>query len=1386
MKAGDIKSRFRYRIKLSTKLLIYILSITVLIFAAVLTYIIINTRKMALHDAANYVNADTREYANLVQKELNSDMATCRALARAFMGYDEIPREHRKDIYNEMMRNILVDNPQFVSVWASWELNDIDPNYKREHGRERYTYYKEGDEIILKEEVLETNVENVSGLYYDIKADPSETLTDPYFFSYTENTEDQILEASISIPLMEGKNFIGLVGADIELERFHQIVKDIKPYEGSYAIMISSGGKIISHPDKTLTNKMITKSELGQFSDLNITEKISKGEPFNFHFNDNEGKKYYVSFKPFTIGRSDDKWYIGIFAPMDVILQTANKNLLVSLLVGLGGIILLAIIIWLIAKNITTPLKQTTRILRNLLQGKVDKSSSITVKTHDEIGEMADALNTLSRALKANANFANEIGKGNLNQEFTPLSNQDMLGNALLQMRESLLELRTVNDNNHWLHESIVSLSELLQGEKSETELANQILNLLAEILNIQIAAVFIEKEGVYKLTGSYAYHFRKSNANEFKPGQGLVGQAAYEKKKITFTDIPEDYISIKSGLGETQPSNIIVIPLIYQGNVIGVLEIGTAKELSKLMLNFLDQVSENIAIAFNSIKIRNEMKVLLHKTQEQAEELRVQQEELTEANKELEEQTRALKDSQEELQQQQEELRVTNEELEEKTKYLEEQKTEISHKNLKLENARKDLERKAEELEIASKYKSEFLANMSHELRTPLNSLLILSQNLIDNSDNNLTDDQIEAARIIHKSGSDLLNMINDILDLSKIESGKMTLNFEKVSIDSISEDIFNYFKHVTDQKKLKFDIISEKGTPETITTDQQKLEQIIKNFVSNAVKFTKEGGITIKFHPVDPDTDLSRSGLDPSAAIGISVIDSGIGIPKDKQLEIFEAFQQADGSTSRNYGGTGLGLSISRELAKLFGGEIQLESQVNEGSTFTLFIPVKNKEGDSVTSKKVEIKQKSSELQKKKSRAEKQKNKPAPVTDEEFIPDDRDKLENNEDVILIIEDDPNFAKILLKQCHSKDFKCIATPTGEEGYELAKKHNVSAVILDIKLPGINGWQVLDLLKDNSKTRHIPVHIMSGEEETIDAFKRGAIGYLTKPINKKDLDGAFQKLEVFINRKMGNMLLVEDNPELRKSIKMLIGEKDVIITEASKGQQVIDLLQKNTFDCMVLDLGLPDMSGFELIRKLEEKAIEKPPIIVYTGRELSKEENEELQKYTETVIIKGVKSEERLLDETALFLHRMIDKMPEKQQKVIEKLHDKESIFKDKKILLVDDDMRNVFALTKILKEKNMEVLRADNGKTALELLKREKELDLILMDIMMPVMDGYEAIKEIRKSVKFAKLPIIALTAKAMKEDKQKCIDAGANDYLTKPINIDKLLSLMRVWLYK
>lgn len=1028
----------------------------------------------------------------------------------------------------------------------------------------------------------------------------------------------------------------------------------------------------------------------------------------------------------------------------------SSTRLIIKILLSLT-VLMSTLIALVLVRTITTPVKKLERAARRVAEGNFDVS--LDIDTEEELGNLAKSFN---------------------------------------QMTDSLRDVKAENEKQDWFKTGQNELNEEMRGNQDVMELARKVITHLAKYLDAQIGALYLveEESETLRLTGSYAFTKRKHMGDVIRVGEGLVGQAAFEKEIISVTSIPEDYIRINSAIGDTTPRNIVVSPFLYQDTLTGVIELGSFREFTDDHLEFLRRSMESIAIGFNSALSGNKIKYLLEESQQQAEELQVQQEELRTKNEELAAQTDALRSSEAKLINQQEELQAANEELEEKTQYLEKQKIEIVEKNLALETARSDLEQKAKELEITSKYKSEFLANMSHELRTPLNSLLILARTLADNEEGNLSEEQVECSRIIYKSGDDLLKLINDILDLSKIEAGKMLVNIETVRLISLADNVRTNFSHVLADKGLTLAIDLSDDLPESLDTDQQKLEQITKNFLSNAIKFTEKGTITFSIHLPRTGTDLSRSGLDIQNAIGFSVSDTGIGIPREKLLDIFEAFQQVDGSTSRKYGGTGLGLSISRELAKLLGGEIHLQSEEGKGTTFTVYLPLLLPEKTEMPKPDPDDPPAPSPVPQ--DAPPEIPDVPAENEPSEFdfeiskVPDDREDLKKDDETVLIIEDDPEFAKILLDHCHQKGFKGLVSMTGEAGLSLAEKHEPVAIILDIKLPGISGWVVLDTLKANAKTRHIPVHMMSAEVSDFDAFKKGAIGFLSKPAKKEELEVAFRNLEEFINKNIKDLLVVEDNAVMREGIRQLIGNGDVKTTEAETGEEAIRLLKEKNFDCMVLDLGLPDMTGSDLLTKLEaEKEIRVPPVIIYTGKELTREEEETLRKYANSIIVKGARSEERLLDETALFLHRVVDKMPQENQKMLTSLHDRDSMFVDKNVLLVDDDMRNVFALSKVLKDKGMNILKAENGEKALKVLEEEPDVDLVLMDIMMPVMDGYETMKNIRAQEQFKKLPIIALTAKAMKGDRGKCIAAGASDYLPKPVDIERLLSMMRVWLY-
>jgi CheY-like chemotaxis protein/HAMP domain-containing protein len=1033
----------------------------------------------------------------------------------------------------------------------------------------------------------------------------------------------------------------------------------------------------------------------------------------------------------------------------------------------------------LIANNFDLVVKQAQKVAAGDFETEIEGIA--------KANPLAIVLTQMLKSLREVVNKAREVAGGDYSGEIIPKSKSDELAQSLNQMTSALRKATEQNFRQNLLKTGQNELNETMRGDLSTETLAKNIVTFIAKFTSAQIGALYLYNDDLktYHLTGSYAFVFRKGINSSYKLGEGLIGQAALEKEIITFSELPDDYIRITSGIGDSVPANILIAPFIYNGNTVGIMELGFIKQIDDFAYDFINLVMENIAISLVTANNRSKMAKLLEITSKQAQELQVQQEELKQSNEELEAQTQALKKSEEYLQAQQEELRVTNEELEEKTKNLEKQKEQMEKQNQTLENAWLELDTKAKELEVTNKYKSEFLANMSHELRTPLNSLLILSQTLMENKNKNLTTEQVDSAKIIFNSGNDLLNLINDILDLSKIESGKMNISITPTSIRDITASMNSYFGHLIRNKGLGFEITVDDSLPEKIYTDEQRLNQVLRNIMSNAIKFTEKGSIKVNIFKPGQSENLSHSGLNPAETVAFSVKDTGIGIAKDKQAEIFEAFQQLDGSISRKYGGTGLGLSITRELTRVLGGEVKLVSEPGKGAEFIVFIPFnfdKQKETQTKLTKSP-VKLTFSPSSKLESYKFESKYDAVKV---QSIPDNRAELSPNDPCILIIEDDAIFAKMLANICKNKGFLYLASATGEEGIQLARQFLPKGILLDINLPGINGWETLETLKSTTETRHIPVHVITAHDETIEAYNKGAIGFLTKPVTKDNLETAIDKMQVFISRQIKDLLLIEDDDNLRESIKNLLGSKDIKITECSLAKNAINLISTHNFDCIVLDLGLPDMNGFEMLKKLKENNVKIPPIVVYTGKELTPEESEQLQYYTQNIIIKGVKSEERLLDETALFLHRVVNEMPDRQKKMLVNFYDKDKVFEGKTILIVDDDMRNVFAITKVLEEGKMKVLMAPNGLKAIETLEKHEEIDLVLMDIMMPVMDGYEAMKAIRMVKKWEKLPVLALTAKAMKEDREKSIAAGANDYLSKPLDVQKLFNMMRIWLYK
>jgi PAS domain S-box-containing protein len=932
-------------------------------------------------------------------------------------------------------------------------------------------------------------------------------------------------------------------------------------------------------------------------------------------------------------------------------------------------------------------------------------------------------------------------------------------------LREKFLELE-------YLREGQIALSERMRGEQIISRLGQSILSHLVPFTNSQVGAFYLVV-GDRKLQRVSGYGISEKQTERLIDfGEGLVGQVAIEQTPLLIENVPSEYFArIQSHLGGMVPKSLFICPIIYDNEVTGVIELGSLFPFTEHQQAFLSHVSENIAIAINTSDVRKKVQKLLEQSQTLNEKLQSQKEELRAANEELEEQSFALKESQAQLERQQSELEQTNSRLEEQTQALEQQKEILNEKNEALNKAQVLLQEKATEVQRASQYKTEFLANMSHELRTPLNSSLILSKLLMENAKGNLTEDQIEFASSIYSSGNDLLNLINDILDLSKVEAGKLDLRVEDVFVPKVIEGLKQTFQTLAQEKKLEFSVVQDVDVPKSIVTDRQRLDQIMKNLISNALKFTEKGAVQVRIYTYS------------KGHIAFEVSDSGIGIPKDQQAIIFEAFRQADGTTNRKYGGTGLGLSISRDLAKLLGGSIDVKSSVNTGSRFTLVLPVTYNEDSKVgeISSHESIKT-TIPLPEKKIRSMVEK-KVSTLPYE----DDRLKLEKALRTVLVVEDDQVFSKILFNLAHELKYQCLVAQTADEAYEMVIDHGPDAILLDVNLPDHPGLTVLDRLKENPKTRHIPVHMMSGEDYTEASMQMGAIGFMLKPVDRNQIKLAFEKLEAKFSQKISRILIVEGDESQRTSMSKLIADEGIEISQVGTAGEALIELHKTVFDCMIMDIVLPDMTGADFLKKLSQEELTSfPPVIVHTGSTLTKEEEENLLKYSRSIIIKGTRSPERLLDEVTLFLHRVVSRMTPEHRKILKSVKSREQVFEGKKILLVDDDIRNIFALTSALEQRGANIIVGRNGHEAIAQLETDPNIDLVLMDIMMPKMDGYEATRQIRKQKRFEKLPIIAVTAKAMRDDQEKCLEAGTNDYLSKPVDLDKLLSLIRVWMPK
>ncbi|HEY0030003.1 MAG TPA: HAMP domain-containing protein [Bacteroidia bacterium] len=1003
-------------------------------------------------------------------------------------------------------------------------------------------------------------------------------------------------------------------------------------------------------------------------------------------------------------------------------------------------------------------------------QANVPGASGIWKNLTENVNQLAENLTTQVRSI---SEVASAVTKGDLTRNIRVEAKGEVeeLKDTINQMITNLRETTLLNQEQDWLKSNLAKFTQMLQGQKDLQTVAKRILSELAQVVTAHYGAFYIlSTDGVFpklKLFAAYAYKADKYIPKEFLIGEGLVGQCAMEKERIILSNVPNDYVKITSGLGKAKPANLIVLPVLFENNVKAVIELGSLDTFSQTHLDFLNQLTESIGIVVNTIETNTRTEELLEQSQSLAGELKVQQEE----------------------------LKRTNDELQDKALLLVKQKNEVEAKNKEVEEARRSLEEKAEQLTLTSKYKSEFLANMSHELRTPLNSLLILAQQLYENAEGNLNDKQTRYAKTIHSCGDDLLQLINDILDLSKIESGFISANISNIRFNEISSFVETTFKPLADAKNLKFRIEMDSDLPDSIDTDSQRLNQILKNLLSNSFKFTEKGEIKLRIYKAYKNWRAGNLTLDKAEkVVAFSILDTGIGIPLDKQTIIFEAFQQAEGSTSRKYGGTGLGLSISRGLAELLGGTIELESESGQGSTFTLYLPldkiaesnhIENISFGTIKPEKKEIDDILNVLKMTEDGIETRNLEGVNEMINE-TGDDRNIISANDKVLLVIEDDLRFGKIMIDRAHVDGLKVVIATNYVEIFNFVARYMPIAITLDVKLPDTSGWKVLDLLKNDLNYRHIPIHLISGEENEMLALRRGARSFLLKPLNNGQLDELFKEIIEFNSKETKQLLVVEDNELESSQIVKLLQEERIEITIASTGDKALQLMSEKSFDTIILDYTLPDILATDLIGKMKHKRNKLVPVIIYSAKDFNKQELSQLNKISSSIVLKDVNSLDRLLEETMMFLHVNYANFPVEKQRTMESFRMKGDILSGKKVLVVDDDVRNLFAITTVFERYNIDVITAESGKEAIILMNESKDIEMVLMDIMMPEMDGYETMQKIRRENKNNTLPIIAVTAKAMKGDRQKCLEAGASDYITKPLKMDQLLSMMRIWFYK
>ena len=964
---------------------------------------------------------------------------------------------------------------------------------------------------------------------------------------------------------------------------------------------------------------------------------------------------------------------------------------------------------------------------------------------------LARAINSMVRTLRHVNELAAVIASGDYSQEIEPRSEDDHLGKALKAMTESLRSLTAERERQLWFAQARTELAQVMGGNPTVPELARSIIQFFSRFLDAPVATCYVCEGSSLTLAASLATGSPAPQTLQL--GEGLLGASAQDGKLRLLVGLPANYLQLGSSLGAATPPNVLIFPFLRGDKVAAIAEFAALNPPDDDALEFLRRAGPDVALALLSAQTRKHVADLLSETQIQAQLLQS-------SNLELEEHAKALKESDEQLRAQQEELEAFNEELEEKNQIL-------SQQTRALEQGHSEIQEQTRKLEMASRYKSEFLANMSHELRTPLNSMLILAKLLTENEFGNLSADQVESARVIHASGTDLLNIISDVLDLAKIEAGHIDVIAEDVPLADLARRIEQQFRPIATEKHIDFAVVCAEGLPATLQTDPVKLAQVLRNLVANAFKFTHHGSVRLEIRPLDANLDADVYARHGPSGIVFSVRDTGIGIAADKLQLIFEAFRQADGTTSRSYGGTGLGLSISKEYASILGGEITVKSEPGVGSTFTLYAGKPALQTGPSTAPL----------------------RPAPTLAADPKPhliDDRANLNDGDYIVLIIEDDPYFARILCDMAHRRNFRCLHADDGALGLKMAQHYRPHAILLDVMLPTMDGWTVLDRLKEDATTRHIPVQLISAHDDLYNATAHGAIGFLRKPVSKEQLDLVFARTEALHHRTISKLLLLAVGNTSVPELASHLASNGVEITHAASIQNALAALKDSPQDCVVIEVGAEGqpLSLLELL--VGNAALQPPPVLIYTTRELSAAEDELIRRYSDRLTIKSVRNVERLLDEATLFLHTDMANLSAEQARLINAGHDYEAMLRGKTALLVDDDMRNTFALSKILRGKGMSILVADNGQRALEILQKEpaRRVDVVLMDIMMPVMDGYEAIRAIRADVKLTRLPIIALTAKAMPEDRRKCLAAGASEYLAKPVDATRLLSMLRVWL--